>query len=30
MAEAFVKYLFTPEAQREFAKIGLRPSEKGL
>lgn len=25
VAEAFVKYLFTPEAQREFAKIGFRP-----
>lgn len=24
-AEAFVKYLFTPEAQREFAKVGFRP-----
>jgi len=23
-AEAFVKYLFTPEAQREFAKVGFR------
>ena len=27
VAEAFVKYLFTPEAQREFAKIGFRPVE---
>lgn len=25
VAEAFVKYLFTPEAQREFAKVGFRP-----
>ncbi len=25
IAEAFVKYLFTPTAQREFAKIGFRP-----
>jgi sulfate/thiosulfate-binding protein len=25
VAEAFVQYLFTPEAQREFAKAGLRP-----
>ncbi len=24
-AEAFVKFLFTPEAQREFAKSGFRP-----
>jgi sulfate transport system substrate-binding protein len=24
VAEAFVKYLFTPEAQREFAKVGFR------
>ena len=24
-AEAFVKFLFTPEAQREFAKVGFRP-----
>lgn len=24
-AEAFVNYLFTPEAQREFAKVGFRP-----
>jgi sulfate/thiosulfate transport system substrate-binding protein len=27
VAEAFVKYLFTPEAQAEFAKLGFRPSE---
>lgn len=25
VAEAFVKYLFTPPAQREFAKVGFRP-----
>jgi sulfate/thiosulfate transport system substrate-binding protein len=27
VAEAFVKYLFTPEAQAEFAKLGFRPSD---
>jgi sulfate transport system substrate-binding protein len=26
VAEAFVKYLFTPEAQQEFAKVGFRPA----
>ncbi|MEP0751928.1 sulfate ABC transporter substrate-binding protein [Trichocoleus sp. Lan] len=25
IAEAFVKFLYTPEAQREFAKVGFRP-----
>ncbi|MBK1988810.1 sulfate ABC transporter substrate-binding protein [Sphaerospermopsis aphanizomenoides BCCUSP55] len=25
VAEAFVKYLFTPEAQQEFVKLGFRP-----
>jgi sulfate/thiosulfate transport system substrate-binding protein len=25
VAEAFVAFLFTPEAQREFAKVGFRP-----
>lgn len=25
VTEAFVEYLFTPEAQREFAKVGFRP-----
>jgi len=25
VAEAFVQYLFTPDAQREFAKFGFRP-----
>lgn len=27
VAEAFVEYLFTPEAQREFAQAGFRPVE---
>ncbi|RUR76217.1 sulfate ABC transporter substrate-binding protein [Chlorogloeopsis fritschii PCC 9212] len=27
VAEAFVEYLFTPEAQQEFAKAGFRPVE---
>ncbi|UBF30369.1 sulfate ABC transporter substrate-binding protein (plasmid) [Kovacikia minuta CCNUW1] len=26
VAEAFLKYLFTPEAQAEFAKVGFRPT----
>jgi sulfate/thiosulfate-binding protein len=26
VSEAFVKFLFTPEAQREFAKVGFRPA----
>ena len=25
VSEAFVKFLFTPEAQREFSKVGFRP-----
>jgi sulfate transport system substrate-binding protein len=25
VAEAFVQYLYTPEVQREFSKIGFRP-----
>jgi sulfate/thiosulfate transport system substrate-binding protein len=25
VSEAFVRFLFTPEAQREFAKVGFRP-----
>jgi sulfate transport system substrate-binding protein len=25
VAEAFVQYLFTPEAQAEFVKLGFRP-----
>lgn len=28
VAEAFVQFLFTPEAQREFAKVGFRPVEE--
>ncbi|TVQ46908.1 MAG: sulfate ABC transporter substrate-binding protein [Gloeocapsa sp. DLM2.Bin57] len=28
VAEAFVEFLFTPEAQREFAKVGFRPSDE--
>jgi sulfate/thiosulfate transport system substrate-binding protein len=28
VAEAFVKYLYTPEAQQEFAKVGFRPIEE--
>jgi sulfate transport system substrate-binding protein len=27
VTEAFVQFLFTPEAQREFAKVGFRPVE---
>ncbi|CAD5955374.1 MULTISPECIES: sulfate ABC transporter substrate-binding protein [Planktothrix] len=27
VAEAFTKFLFTPEAQKEFAKVGFRPVE---
>jgi len=27
IAEAFVNFLYTPEAQREFAKVGFRPVE---
>ncbi|MEM7553936.1 MAG: sulfate ABC transporter substrate-binding protein [Cyanobacteria bacterium P01_A01_bin.84] len=30
IAEAFVQYLFTPPAQREFAKIGFRPVESSV
>jgi sulfate transport system substrate-binding protein len=30
VAEAFVKYLFTPEAQREFTKVGFRPVEPSV
>ncbi len=30
VAEAFVKFLFTPFAQREFAKAGFRPSDPGV
>ena len=28
VSEAFVKFLFTPEAQREFAKVGFRPVDQ--
>jgi sulfate/thiosulfate-binding protein len=28
VAEAFVNYLYTPEAQTEFAKVGFRPVDK--
>ena len=28
VVEAFVKYLFTPEAQKEFAKVGFRPVDE--
>jgi sulfate transport system substrate-binding protein len=27
VAQAFTQFLFTPEAQREFAKVGFRPVE---
>jgi sulfate/thiosulfate transport system substrate-binding protein len=27
VAEAFVQFLFTPEAQEEFAKVGFRPTD---
>ena len=27
VAEAFVKYLYTPDAQREFTKVGFRPAD---
>lgn len=30
VAEAFVQFLFTPEAQREFAKAGFRPVEPAV
>lgn len=30
VAEAFVKYLYTPEAQREFAKAGFRPVDPAV
>lgn len=30
VAEAFVAFLFTPEAQREFAKVGFRPVDPGI
>jgi sulfate transport system substrate-binding protein len=30
VAEAFVNYLWTPEAQRAYAKFGLRPVDKAI
>jgi sulfate transport system substrate-binding protein len=30
VAEAFVKYLYTPEAQQEFVKLGFRPVDETL
>lgn len=30
VAEAFAKFLFTPEAQREFAKVGFRPVDESV
>ncbi|MBF2002721.1 MAG: sulfate ABC transporter substrate-binding protein [Synechococcales cyanobacterium M58_A2018_015] len=30
VAEAFVNYLFTPEAQAEFAKVGFRPVDPSV
>jgi sulfate transport system substrate-binding protein len=30
IADAFVKYLYTPESQREFAKLGFRPVDSGI
>jgi sulfate transport system substrate-binding protein len=30
VAEAFVKFLYTPEAQREFAKAGFRPVDAAV
>jgi sulfate/thiosulfate-binding protein len=30
VAEAFVEYLFTPAAQREFAKVGFRPVDASV
>ncbi|MBD3884109.1 sulfate ABC transporter substrate-binding protein [Phormidium tenue FACHB-886] len=30
VAEAFVEFLFTPEAQEEFAKAGFRPSDSSV
>lgn len=30
VAEAFVKYLYTPEAQQEFAKVGFRPVDAAV
>ena len=30
VAEAFVRFLYTPEAQREFAKVGFRPVDESV
>ncbi|MGB3494019.1 MAG: sulfate ABC transporter substrate-binding protein [Elainellaceae cyanobacterium] len=30
VAEAFVEFLFTPAAQREFARVGFRPVDPGV
>jgi sulfate transport system substrate-binding protein len=30
VAEAFVEFLFTPEAQRAFARVGFRPVDPGV
>ncbi|MGB8698484.1 MAG: sulfate ABC transporter substrate-binding protein, partial [Thermosynechococcaceae cyanobacterium] len=30
VAEAFAQYLFTPDAQREFAKVGFRPVDPSV
>lgn len=30
VAQAFVDYLYTPESQREFAKVGFRPVDPGV
>lgn len=30
VAEAFIQFLFTPEAQEEFAKVGFRPVDLGV
>lgn len=30
VAEAFVKFLYTPEAQREFTKVGFRPVDSSV
>ncbi len=30
VAEAFVEFLFTPEAQREFARVGFRPVDESI
>ncbi|MBW4570855.1 MAG: sulfate ABC transporter substrate-binding protein [Tolypothrix carrinoi HA7290-LM1] len=30
VAEGFVKYLYTPEAQQEFAKLGFRPLDEAV